>query len=125
MQRHPERRGIGLSEFKVTRKHADDGDGLAIEANRSAYDVGMAAEIGAPECIAQNDEVRTVGLVFAIDEVAAERGLDAERGEEICGDTCSDRKFWFAAGVENEAVEAVASEGLESLGGSSPIAEVG
>ncbi len=104
MQRHPERRGIALSKFEIMRKDADDGDGLAVEANRGADDVRPSAEFGAPEGVAEDDDVRPIGLVFAVDEIAAERGLDAECGEEIRSDARGQGELRFAARVEDEAV---------------------
>jgi hypothetical protein len=69
--------------------------------------------------------VRTVGLVFAIDENATERWFDAECGKEIRGDAGSEDQLWLAAGVEDEAVAAVAGKRLERLRRSLPVAQVG
>jgi len=88
MERHPKRRGIAWCEFKVTGENTHDRDGLAVEANGCANDIAPRTKFGAPECIAEDDQVRAVGLVFTVNENTAERGLNTERGEKIRCDAC-------------------------------------
>ena len=124
MERHPKgRRARG--EFKAARENTDDRNGLAVEANGSADDVGPGAELGAPEGVAEDDLMGTIRLIFAVDEVATQRQLDAKHGEKIWSDAGGNGEFWFAASVEDEAVAAVACESLKGLRCSLPIAKIG
>jgi hypothetical protein len=115
MQRNPELGRIARSELEIAGKDPDDRDGLAVEADGRADNVGLRAKFRAPERVAEDHKVWTVGLIFAIDEVATERGLDAEGGEKIRSDAGGECELRFTTRVENEGVAAKSCERSKGL----------
>ena len=62
---------------------ANDGAGRAVERDDGPDNVGIAAEAGAPERVREEDDGMAFGAAFLSGEGAAQRGADAEHGEEI------------------------------------------
>src|SRR5205814_5988101 len=61
---------------------ADDPARDPVERKRSPHDAGLALEAGGPESVREQDDVVAALLVLFGEEVAAEPGGDAQRGEE-------------------------------------------
>ena len=75
---------VALREADAHGHHADDGERAAVQDDALAHDGGIAAETPLEEPVAQEDH----GLVpevlsFLLAEVAAQRGMEAEQGEEV------------------------------------------
>lgn len=64
------------------RHDADDAIGLAAQAQVAADDVRIGVEAVAPERVAQHRDAVVADGSFVVAERAAERGADAERGEQ-------------------------------------------
>ena len=66
------------SELEIARQDTDDDVGLAIEDDRLAEDVRLAAIVLLPRRISQQHRARGGKQVFARVEIAAEDGGNAE-----------------------------------------------
>jgi hypothetical protein len=72
-------------ERKPFRHHADDGGGLAVEADGLAHDVGRASEVALPDAVAdERDLSGSLGVVGG-GQVAPHHGHDPERAQEVLG----------------------------------------
>ena len=81
-ERHPKVGGKeqGRGAEKFLRPHADDGDGLRIDAECAADGGRVGCQVLLPEAIADHHRGDGAGLRFGVEE-AAQRGADAQRGE--------------------------------------------
>ncbi len=77
---------LGIRKCKGRRHHAKDGVGFGIEQDRLADDGWIGAKTALPKCVREDDGGRRRGLIVRGEEVAAERGHDAEDAEEVPGD---------------------------------------
>src|SRR6266481_2212755 len=121
MDRHPERSRIGGSKLKIARQNADDRSRLAVQPDHTANDVGVAAEFTSPERIAENGDVRSVRLHFAIEEIPTHRRLYAERPEKAGSDLCCENDLGFAVSGKSEGITGVARERLNALRRALPV----
>jgi hypothetical protein len=81
--RHPEIDGAGAAgAMKPGRRHADDGERVAVHQDRAAENVGRTGEVPAPEPVADDGDGRLAGIgAFGAREAAATRhraGEDVE-----------------------------------------------
>ena len=67
--------------MKSWRRHADNGEGGAVESDDLAGDAGVAAEALLPQLMADDRDRRRSGPIFRRVERAPERSLDAEQRE--------------------------------------------
>ena len=86
---HPELRLVevpGLQgKLETARHHADDRVGLAVENDGTAEDVRIAVVAVQPQGIT-DDCQRLMGVLFLLRKDAAKDGLNAEGGEDTCGE---------------------------------------
>ena len=68
--------------MKPCWRHAHDGEGRAVERQRLAHDVRVAAEASLPESVAEHDDRHGL-VVFFRQERTAHRGLSAEDREIV------------------------------------------
>ncbi len=76
----------GLHPHKAARRHADDGQGMAVDEHRLAENSNIRAEAGLPVIVAEDGVRRPAGgAVVGGDEEAADGGFQAEHGEVGAG----------------------------------------
>ena len=77
-----------LQSVELLRRHADDPNRFAIQANGRADDVPVATEPPLPRRVAQHEYRLAAGVIpFPGDEQATERRLQTECREQIPGHT--------------------------------------
>ena len=76
---------LGRARWKpeACRHHSDNHERLIVQHDRAAENRRIAAELAAPETVAQYDRTRGRRIVVGADERTAERRLDAEDREEV------------------------------------------
>jgi len=70
-------------KFKLTRHHADDLVGLAVEKNLPAQYVDIAIEATSPGLVTEQRHLLTA-IVLLLGKGAAHQGRDAEHGKHAC-----------------------------------------
>jgi hypothetical protein len=73
-----------IGHLEAARQHADDGGGSSIEDDGAAKHTGISSEPGLPQRPTQQRDARRAGPVLCGGEVAAEKRLYAQSGQE-CG----------------------------------------
>ena len=85
---------------------------------------GVGVEVGAPDGVAEDDDVLVAGLLLCGGEGAAEGGSDAEQGEQIgAGGDAADLLLCLT-GVEGDHVEVVVGEIADGVGAVAPSEDV-
>ncbi len=77
-------------------------------------------ELGAPDRVAEDDDVLVAGLLLGGGEGAAEGGCDAEEGEEPGAGTDAADLLLCGAGVEGDRVEVVVGKAGDRVGAGAP-----
>ena len=98
----------GVVDFRETdtaRHDADDDGGFAVDDDLFAEDVLAAAEVLAPGVVGEEGDGRGAGGGVGADEVAAEKGSDAEGVEAVGADpSAHETDRAFAAGEDKGTV---------------------
>ena len=126
VQRHPDWRDAGRTEFEIARQDADHGDRLAIEAQNASHNAGVGGEITAPEVVAEQGDGRSLTFrqVFTGDEIAPQNWAHAQRGKEIGSDHGAEHGLRFPVAAQREGVVSEAAERLETFRGAPPVEEI-
>ncbi len=92
-------RSLLIRKVKISRHDADHDERRPVDHHRATDGVAAPAEALRPQRVADHDDVAARSAVLLGAERAAQRGGDAENGEETHGDGCRGDAFRFAAGV--------------------------
>jgi hypothetical protein len=105
-----------VREVEIRRHDADDGSGGAVDADGLADDARIAAEVGLPERVTEDDGLVHAGLVLLGEEITPEHGGDAEGAEEVPRDVAAGVAAGLPAigDVDGGAVQ-IARDRLERL----------
>src|SRR5277367_1031949 len=124
MQRNPEWRRLRGRELKIARQNANNRDRLAIEANGSANRVRIRTQFRSPERVAQDSDVRTVGLIFRLQKITTKGRLHAQSGKEVRRNLRAKGELRLASDFQRETVSSVARKGLKTLRSVLPIQKI-
>ena len=102
-----------VRKVEARRHDSDHSDGLAVESNAPAHDVGGTAEPPPPETIAQDRDFVAAGPLFFREKGAAPRGHPAEQLEEVGGDDRALQPFRLTTPRQREAVCRIPCDGTE------------
>ena len=99
------------------RRHADDGEDVAVQPHLAPDDVRFAGEPRLPEVVADHRHGMRARrhIVGRRQQPAARSGADAEDVEEVAGDNQAVHQFGRVAGIEARADAAPAGEAVEML----------
>jgi len=96
----------GVGSVKLLFDDADDGDVLAVKADRAADNFGIAAKAFLPVTIAEDDNVASAGLIALTGEdEAADDGTNAQHCEEVARDFGDDGTVGATVGPDADEVE--------------------
>ena len=93
--------GVGAGEAEALGHDADYSDGLGVEGDDLAEDVGLAAVGALPERVAEDDDLGRAGLAFLGPEEPPEFRLHAKRLEAVGGDPRAEGAIGPVIGAED------------------------
>src|SRR5262249_49925395 len=123
----PERsEDVGLAKRAVnfSGKHADDGEGLAVENHLLADHIGIARKAALPETFAEENYFRSTDFIFVGRKRATENGSEAKRGCESGGDAAHAEAVRFLLAGPDDIVVLIRADTFEDLILRLPVAEI-
>ena len=64
MKGNPDGSRAGRRKLEFFRQHSYDSYRMVVQADHAAHDVPVASELGSPETVAEDGDVRAVALLF-------------------------------------------------------------
>jgi hypothetical protein len=107
------------------RENADDLIGDAAKVDALTDDGGRCGEAAFPEAFAEDGDGASSEMIVVAGKGAAEDGLNAEGGEEGCGNHEAVEAFGFGGAGKVVVLVAVDGHGGEGFAGPLPVKEVG
>ena len=112
-------------EVELLRQHAHDGVGHAAEVRRLPDHARVAPESPHPRPVAQDHRLRLARGVFSGEEIAAERGRDAQRAKEAGADAPAGQELGARRRAEQVALSRHHVERGQDAGEPFPVEIVG
>ncbi len=116
---------VADGEQELRGHHADHGEGLAVQRERAADHLGVAAEAALPESVRQHHDLLVARDVVRGTEGAPERRRDPQHVEEVGGDAQPRDPLRVLVAVQVPAPVREARDALERAGAVAVVAELG
>src|SRR5690242_12760703 len=102
-------------KLKTLWQHADDRVRLAVDDQRAAHYVRIAAEPALPQTVIEDRDFWSTGLILTGLERAADDGIHAEHLEEVRAHCRRAHAFGFTLAAQDRASAGVSGEPVEHV----------